>query len=91
MPEFFTPPNGTRGSEITMELIYTIPASMSFAKLFSMAYFSDQILEPNPNSVSLAILIACIGFLTEIIGATGPNTSSRDTDISGCTFVRTVD
>src|SRR5215470_328978 len=75
-PDHFTPPNGIRGSEATMRLINTIPASSSLINLCCSAGSLVQALAPSPNRLSFAIRMASVMSLARNTLATGPNISS---------------
>src|SRR5271168_1191373 len=53
-PERFTPPKGTRGSDATIWLIKTIPASNSLMKRSRSAGSLVHALAPKPKRLSLA-------------------------------------
>ena len=71
-PLFFTPPNGTLGSEATTLFTVTIPDSISFGSLSALSRFVVHILAPSPNLESFAYLIDSSSSSTTVIGATGP-------------------
>src|SRR5229473_2193101 len=54
IPEAFTPPKGARGSEWTMSLMNTIPASMRLARRLARSESRLQTAAPSPKSVPLA-------------------------------------
>src|ERR1039457_6963229 len=57
-PEYFTPPNGKRGSEDTILFRKTMPASSSLMNLSVSAGSLVQALAPRPKRLSLAIWMA---------------------------------
>src|SRR6267378_1546794 len=59
-PDHFTPPNGIRGSEATIRLMNTIPASSSLMNFRCSAASLVQALAPSPNRLSFAIRIASL-------------------------------
>src|SRR5271169_4088839 len=76
-PEFFTPPNGRRGSDATIPLINTAPASRcSIQYCCSSGSFVHAALA-SPNGVSFASSTASSILLTRNNNATGPNNSSQ--------------
>jgi iron complex outermembrane receptor protein len=89
-PERFTPPNGRRGSDATIALMKTIPASSSDANSFFSSRSLVHALAPRPNVVSFASSTAAWTSPTWKTAATGPKTSSRYAGESFGTSTRTV-
>ena len=50
IPEDFTPPNGSLGSDLTISFTLTTPLQISLARLSPLSNLPVQILAPNPNS-----------------------------------------
>ena len=50
IPEDFTPPNGSLGSDLTISFTLTTPLQISLARLSPLSKLPVQILAPNPNS-----------------------------------------
>src|SRR5438552_6935942 len=89
-PERLTPPNGKRGSEATIALMKTIPASRSEVKSSCSSGLFVHALAARPNDVSFAISTACSASRTRKMDATGPKTSSRQAGDSRGTLTITV-
>ena len=70
------PPNGRRGSLLTMPFTKTEPASISTAARSICAASLDQKAAPRPNVGWLASAIASSKPATRNSVATGPNSSS---------------
>src|SRR5574341_2384234 len=86
IPDFLTPPNGRRGSDLTISFTDTRPDSTCLASLTPRSMLFVQMLAPSPNSELLASRTACSSFSTTIIGAAGPTTSSLTMSMSWLTF-----
>src|SRR5262250_1807425 len=54
-PDHFTPPKGIRGSEATIRLMKTMPASSSLMNFCCSSGSLVQALAPSPNRLSFAI------------------------------------
>src|SRR5438874_13010156 len=89
-PERFTPPKGNLGSEATIALTKTIPASSSDTNSSCSLRSFVQALAPSPKVVAFAISTASAASRTRKNDATGPKTSSQYAGESIATSARTV-
>ena len=83
------PPEGRRGSVLTIPLTLTCPASIRRA-IASPREVSVQMLAPSPYGVSLARERACSASSATITEATGPKVSSVQALIPASTPVSSV-
>src|SRR5438067_3316137 len=89
-PERFTPPNGNLGSEATIALTKTVPASSSDANNSCSVRSFVQALAPRPKVVAFAISTASATSRTRKNDATGPKISSQYAGESIATSTSTV-
>src|SRR5216684_1237842 len=82
------PPKGRRGSDATMPLMNTLPASMRRARSLALWISRVHSAAPRPYSVSLANRTAWSASRARITAATGPNVSSRERTDVGIAFQR---
>src|SRR5207249_9297385 len=84
-PERFTPPNGSRGSDLTSPFTNTLPASISRATRSPRCVSRVHTAAPRPYDDALAMRIASPSSLARITAATGPNVSWSNTGIPAST------